>query len=95
MRHFSQFNKAIVNPVKRHGYMGDGRKAMNTLRQVLRDICLRRTKEERKEDLKLVHTHTLFLNKCGFRGNKYDDDKLLKFQNYIKSQKSDKLFTLI
>jgi DNA repair protein RAD16 len=28
MQHFSHFNKHVLNPIKRSGYVGDGRKAM-------------------------------------------------------------------
>ena len=54
MRHFSYFNKHIVNPIKRYGGVGIGRKALLLLKdEVLHNVCLRRTKEERAADLKL------------------------------------------
>mmetsp|Transcript_31228 Transcript_31228/g.50098 ORF Transcript_31228/g.50098 Transcript_31228/m.50098 type:complete len:1402 (+) Transcript_31228:1890-6095(+) len=54
MRHFSYFNKSIINPIKRHGYAGAGKTAMATLRDdVLGKLMLRRTKQERQEDVKL------------------------------------------
>ncbi len=54
MSHYSYFNKHVINPVKRYGYTGDGRKAMMTLKtEVLDQAMLRRTKKEREEDIKL------------------------------------------
>jgi hypothetical protein len=54
MQHFSYFNKHIVNPIKRYGYVGDGKKAMYNLRkEVLTPLMLRRTKAERAADLNL------------------------------------------
>ena len=43
-----------MNPIKRYGYIGDGRKAMLRLKQDILDVVmLRRTKVERAEDIKL------------------------------------------
>ena len=54
MRHFSYFNKYIMNPISRYGYIGDGRKGMLRLKnQVLDKVMLRRTKVERESDIKL------------------------------------------
>ncbi|GBG24158.1 DNA repair protein RAD16 [Hondaea fermentalgiana] len=54
MRHFSYFNKVVVNPIKRNGYVGEGRVAMKLLRDdVLGKLMLRRTKKERQADIKL------------------------------------------
>ena len=54
MRHYSFFNKMVMNPIKRYGYIGDGRKAMLRLKQDILDVVmLRRTKVERAEDIKL------------------------------------------
>lgn len=54
MSHYSYFNRHVMNPIKRYGYVGDGRRAMLTLKhEVLDRIMLRRTKEERAADLKL------------------------------------------
>jgi len=69
MHHFSYFNKHVINPIKRYGYTGDGRKAMITLKtQVLDRIMLRRTKKERAKDVKLpplkVHVTHLKLNEA-------------------------------
>ena len=53
VRH-SYFNREVVNPIKRYGYVGDGRRAMLKLKnEVLDVIMLRRTKEERKADVLL------------------------------------------
>ncbi|CEM04117.1 unnamed protein product [Vitrella brassicaformis CCMP3155] len=54
MQHFSYFNRRIVNPIKSYGYTGEGRIAMDHLKnEVLDKILLRRTKQERAEDVKL------------------------------------------
>ncbi|CAK9008055.1 ATP-dependent helicase rhp16 (DNA repair protein rhp16) (RAD16 homolog) [Durusdinium trenchii] len=54
MRHFSYFNKQIVNPIKRNGYVGEGRAAMKALRDDILGKCmLRRTKAERQNDINL------------------------------------------
>ena len=53
-RHYSYFNRAILNPINRYGYVGDGKKAMLALRNdILLPVQLRRTKAERSEDVKL------------------------------------------
>ena len=54
MSHYSYFNKKILNPIKRYGSIGDGRKAFLTLKDnVLNQIMLRRTKKERSKDIEL------------------------------------------
>ena len=53
-RNTSAFNNKILNPIKRYGYVGDGRTAMLLLKeQVLDKVMLRRTKTERAADVKL------------------------------------------
>ncbi|GJP76840.1 hypothetical protein CLOP_g7292 [Closterium sp. NIES-67] len=52
--HFCWWNKFVANPIKKHGYGGDGRRAMLLLKhRVLDRILLRRTKTERAADLTL------------------------------------------
>jgi SNF2 family DNA or RNA helicase len=54
LQHYSYFNKHVMNPIVRYGYVGDGRKAMMLLAgDVLNRVMLRRTKAERAEDIKL------------------------------------------
>ena len=54
MQHYCHFNKHILNPIKRSGYVAEGRKAMLKLKQqVLDEILLRRTKTTRAEDIQL------------------------------------------
>eukprot|EP00978_Attheya_sp_CCMP212_P032059 scaffold123505_cov55-Attheya_sp.AAC.1 len=54
VQHFSHFNKYVLNPIQRDGYSGDGRRAMFVLKNDVLDKCLlRRTKENRSEDMKL------------------------------------------
>lgn len=66
LKHYSYFNKHIINPVKRSGYVGEGKKAIYTLKAVLDEVQLRRTKKERAEDVKLppltVRLHNINLN---------------------------------
>jgi len=53
-RHYSHFNRVVLNPINRYGYVGDGKKAMLALRNdILLPVQLRRTKAERAEDVKL------------------------------------------
>lgn len=52
--HYSAFKKEVSNPIIKYGYVGPGKQAFLTLRNdVLSKVMLRRTKEERQEDLKL------------------------------------------
>ena len=54
MKHFAYFNKHIINPIKRYGYVGLGREGMLMLKnEVLDKVMLRRTKKERASELKL------------------------------------------
>jgi hypothetical protein len=54
MSHYSHFNKHILNPIKRHGYLADGKKAMIKLKeQILDEVLLRRTKVTRADDIQL------------------------------------------
>ena len=54
MQHFSHFNKHILNPIKRMGYVGEGRKGMLTLKnEILDEVLLRRTKDTRADDIQL------------------------------------------
>lgn len=52
--HYSHFKSKVSNPIIKFGYNGAGQAAFQTLRNdVLNQCMLRRTKEERKNDLKL------------------------------------------
>eukprot|EP00607_Mallomonas_marina_P011056 CAMPEP_0182423774 /NCGR_PEP_ID=MMETSP1167-20130531/9858_1 /TAXON_ID=2988 /ORGANISM="Mallomonas Sp, Strain CCMP3275" /LENGTH=431 /DNA_ID=CAMNT_0024603047 /DNA_START=105 /DNA_END=1400 /DNA_ORIENTATION=+ len=54
MSHYCHFNRHILNPIKKFGYVSDGRKAMLKLKeQVLDEILLRRTKITRADDIQL------------------------------------------
>eukprot|EP00252_Welwitschia_mirabilis_P009544 TRINITY_DN2218_c0_g1_i3.p1 TRINITY_DN2218_c0_g1~~TRINITY_DN2218_c0_g1_i3.p1 ORF type:complete len:916 (-),score=200.01 TRINITY_DN2218_c0_g1_i3:671-3418(-) len=54
LSHFCWWNKYVANPIKRHGYKDEGRKALILLKhKVLDQIVLRRTKLERAADLAL------------------------------------------
>jgi SNF2 family DNA or RNA helicase len=69
MQHYAYFNKHIINPIKRYGYVGQGKTAMLTLKnQVLDKVMLRRTKKERAAELKLpklnIEVRKLALNEA-------------------------------
>jgi len=54
LQHYSYFNKHVLNPIKKFGYVGEGRKAMVTLKgEVFDKVLLRRTKQGRAEDMAL------------------------------------------
>lgn len=53
LQHYAFFNKHILNPITRYGYIGDGRLGMMQLHEVFSNIMLRRTKTERADDLHL------------------------------------------
>ncbi|QDZ23350.1 ATP-dependent helicase [Chloropicon primus] len=51
--HFSYFNRTILNPITRFGYLGEGKRAVIELKKVLDNTQLRRTKKGRAEDVRL------------------------------------------
>lgn len=52
--HYSYFNRKFVNPIKGYGYVAEGRLAMQQLDEdLLRRVLLRRTKQERADDISL------------------------------------------
>ncbi|KAK7200378.1 DNA repair protein [Novymonas esmeraldas] len=54
LQHQSYFNRHILNPINRYGYIGDGRRGMMMLsNDVFARAMLRRTKVERAADLQL------------------------------------------
>lgn len=53
LQHYAYFNKHILNPITRYGYIGDGRLGMIQLHDIFSRIMLRRTKRERADDLHL------------------------------------------
>ncbi|KPI83412.1 putative DNA repair protein [Leptomonas seymouri] len=54
LQHHSYFNRYILNPINRYGYIGDGRRGMMMLsNDVFAKAMLRRTKVERAADLQL------------------------------------------
>lgn len=59
VQHYAHFNKLILNPINRYGYVGEGRTGMILLRNdVFSRAMLRRTKLERAADLKLPSLET-------------------------------------
>ncbi|CAM6104501.1 unnamed protein product [Calypogeia fissa] len=70
--HFCWWNKFVSNPIKRWGYVNDGRRAMMLLKhKVLSNILLRRTKLERAADLALP-PRTAFLRRDAFDAREDD-----------------------
>lgn len=58
MRHFSYFNRHFLNPIGTHGYVNEGKYAMDNLHSnVFSQIMLRRTKLEKAKDVKLPPMH--------------------------------------
>ena len=54
MFHFCHFNKHVLNPIKRCGYIDEGKKAMLKLKSEILDLAmLRRTKTTRAKDIQL------------------------------------------
>lgn len=54
IQHFCHFNRHILNPIQRCGYVNEGRRAMLKLKhQILDNILLRRTKTTRADDIQL------------------------------------------
>jgi DNA repair protein RAD16 len=54
MTHFCHFNKTILNPIKRTGYVDEGKRAMLKLKRELLDVAmLRRTKLTCASDIQL------------------------------------------
>ncbi|KAL2613152.1 hypothetical protein R1flu_024844 [Riccia fluitans] len=70
--HFCWWNKFIANPIKKWGYVHEGRTAMNLLKNlVLSRTLLRRTKLERAADLALP-PRTMYLRKDVFDAREED-----------------------
>ncbi|KAG5476943.1 hypothetical protein LSCM1_05276 [Leishmania martiniquensis] len=68
LQHHSYFNRYILNPINRYGYIGDGRRGMMMLsNDVFSRAMLRRTKVERASDLQLppltIEVHFIQLTK--------------------------------
>ncbi|CAG9575087.1 putative DNA repair protein [Leishmania major strain Friedlin] len=68
LQHHSYFNRYILNPINRYGYIGDGRRGMMMLsNDVFSRAMLRRTKVERAADLQLpsltIQVHCIKLTK--------------------------------
>ncbi|KAG5500143.1 hypothetical protein JIQ42_04478 [Leishmania sp. Namibia] len=68
LQHHSYFNRYILNPINRYGYIGDGRRGMMMLsNDVFSRAMLRRTKAERAADLQLptltIEVHPIQLTK--------------------------------
>jgi DNA repair protein RAD16 len=67
LQHYSLFNRDIVNPIKKHGYLGAGRTGFVKLKRSVLDKCLlRRTKAGRASEMvlppKLVTLEANFLD---------------------------------
>ena len=71
LQHYSLFNREVVNPIRKFGYIGAGRKAFVTLkRDVLDKALLRRTKAGRAKEMvlppKLITLEANFLDEREF-----------------------------
>lgn len=54
MQHWCWWNRNVANPIRSYGFQGKGRKALMTLKhEVLERTLLRRTKQQRADDLAL------------------------------------------
>ena len=67
LQHFSLFNRDVVNPIKKFGYVGAGRKAFTCLKKDVLEVCLlRRTKASRADEMvlppKLITIEANFLD---------------------------------
>ena len=67
VQHYSRFNRDVVNPIRKYGYIGAGRNAFVTLkREVFDRSLLRRTKEGRAQEMvlppKLITLEANFLD---------------------------------
>mmetsp|Transcript_19582 Transcript_19582/g.54783 ORF Transcript_19582/g.54783 Transcript_19582/m.54783 type:complete len:1214 (+) Transcript_19582:82-3723(+) len=89
--HFSAFKKHVSNPIIKYGYMGAGKTAFMTLRNdVLSKIMLRRTKQERQEDLHLppikivIRKDALSQQEMDFYQSLYMQS-CVKFDTYIET----------
>jgi DNA repair protein RAD16 len=90
-QHYSHFKRTVSNPIIKYGYMGAGKAAFGTLRNDILGTCmLRRTKEERQEDLQLPKIKTLIRKdsltkqESDFYSSLYMQSQV-KFDTYIKS----------
>ena len=91
MQHYCYFNRHILNPIQRSGYVAEGRKAMLKLKeQVLDEILLRRTKTTRADDIQLpprivkVRRELLDEREADFYEALYTQSQA-QFDTYVKS----------
>eukprot|EP00850_Spirogloea_muscicola_P001861 SM000007S20821 [mRNA] locus=s7:472696:479059:+ [translate_table: standard] len=91
LHHFCWWNKYVANPIKKWGYVADGRRAMMLLKhRVLDQTLLRRTKVERAADLTLP-PRTTVLRKDAFDAKEEDFYQALytqsqsQFATYVDS----------
>eukprot|EP00933_Yihiella_yeosuensis_P042464 TRINITY_DN37055_c0_g1_i1.p1 TRINITY_DN37055_c0_g1~~TRINITY_DN37055_c0_g1_i1.p1 ORF type:complete len:1176 (-),score=294.54 TRINITY_DN37055_c0_g1_i1:157-3684(-) len=89
--HYSHFKSKVSNPIIKYGYMGAGKEAFGTLRNDILNTCmLRRTKEERKNDLKLppikihIRKDKMSQQESDFYQSLYMQS-CVKFDTFIKS----------
>jgi DNA repair protein RAD16 len=91
IQHYCYFNKHILNPIKRSGYVAEGRRAMLKLKtNILDEILLRRTKTTRFEDIQLpprivtVRTEKLDVKENDFYEALYTQSQA-QFNTYLQS----------
>ena len=61
LNHFSFFNKHILNPIRRYGYVGAGKKAMLFLKEAVLDHIMLRRRKELVSDLNLPKLYINFI----------------------------------
>ena len=84
------FNKHIINPVQRNGYVGEGKRAMSTLKnRVLDMVQLRRTKESVAKEINLppltitIEKHEISVSERDFYESIYKQSRT-KFDAYVQ-----------
>ena len=89
-RHFSKFNRDIINPVSRYGYAtGEGQRGLQELEAVLKRIQLRRTKAQRSADINIppltIHIVEIELSEAerDFYESLYKESSA-KFDTFVK-----------
>jgi len=101
MKHYAFFNKRIVTPIKRFGFQGEGRIALQTLNsQILSKIMLRRTKVSHAQDI-LLPPKTVRVKKYRLDEREADFYQVLQtqsqaqFNTYVQAGTVMKNFTNI
>ena len=90
MHHFCWWNKEILKPIQRYGPVGDGLVAFQRLSVLLDQMMLRRTKDEKAEDLglppRIVEVRRDFMNEQeeDFYQSLFSESRT-KFASYVRA----------